>query len=53
MNGLSDTYRKAIAWGASYKVTGGYKNADGTKRFEPNTVCTRGHIMFFLYKLKK
>ena len=53
MNGLSDTYRKAITWGASNKITGGYTNDDGSKRFEPDTVCWRGHIVFFLWKLDR
>ena len=47
------TYKNAITWGASYGITGGYKNDDGTKRFEPDTVCWRGHIIFFLYKADK
>ena len=45
------TYKKAIKWGASYSITGGMKNDDGTKRFEPDTTCSRGHIIVFLYKL--
>ena len=46
------TFQKAIKWGASYKITNGYDNGNGTRRFEPDAYCTRGHIMFFLYKAR-
>ena len=52
MEGLSAAYVRAIRWGASCKITGGYTNEDGTKRFEPDTNCTRGHIVTFLYRAK-
>ena len=45
------TQRKAIMWGAENRITGGYKNADGTRSFRPGETCTRGHVMHFLYKM--
>ncbi len=45
------TQQKAIMWGAKNGITGGTRNADGTKSFRPKDPCTRGHIMHFLYKM--
>ncbi len=45
------TQQKAILWGAEKGITGGTKNADGTKSFRPFDTCSRGHIMHFLYKM--
>ena len=45
------TQQKAILWGAEKGITGGTKNADGSRSFRPFDTCTRGHIMHFLYKM--
>ena len=39
-------YAKAIAWAVNRGITKGY--SDGT--FGINTICTRGHIMMFLWR---
>ena len=41
-------FYKAILWAAEQGITTGYE--DGS--FRPNTICTRGHIVTFLYRAK-
>jgi tRNA (adenine22-N1)-methyltransferase len=41
-------FYKAILWAAEQGVTTGYE--DGS--FRPNSICTRGHIVTFLYRAK-
>lgn len=44
----SADYAKAVSWAVEKGVTNG-SNADGTT-FSPDQVCTRGHIVTFLYR---
>ena len=41
-------FYKAILWAAEQGITTGYE--DGS--FRPNSICTRGHIVTFLYRAK-
>ena len=39
-------YGQAVAWAVENEVTNGM----GNNKFEPDTTCTRGHIVTFLYR---
>lgn len=41
-------YAGAVSWAVEKGITGG-SNAEGTK-FSPDDICTRGHIVTFLYR---
>lgn len=43
---VPDYYAKAVAWAAEKGVTSGVT----ATTFEPNTICTRGQIVTFLYR---
>ena len=43
---VNDYYGKAVLWAVENEVTNGM----GDNKFEPNTTCTRGHIVTFLYR---
>jgi len=46
INGLNASYKAAIDWAAEKGITTGY--ADGS--FRPNAVCTRAHVVTFIYR---
>lgn len=44
----SDYFYKAVSWAQENGIVGGY--SDGT--FRPKNVCTRGHVVTFLYRMR-
>ena len=44
-----DWYYKAVLWAAENGIASGYEEADGTYTFRPNAVCTRAHVVQFLW----
>ncbi len=47
----SADYMKAVLWGVDQGITNGTgKNSADMPLFSPDTVCTRGHIITFLYR---
>lgn len=46
LGGLNADFTAAIKWAAAKNITTGY--ADGT--FRPHAVCTRAHVVTFLYR---
>lgn len=45
-HGMNTDYTSAVSWAASNGITTGY--VDGS--FRPYSICTRGHIVTFLYR---
>ena len=45
-------YYKAMLWAVENDITTGMKDKNGnpTGKFEPNTICTRGQVVTFLYR---
>ena len=44
-------YLNAVLWGVDQGITNGTGvNGAGLPLFSPDTVCTRGHIITFLYR---
>lgn len=49
-SGLIKNYRTAITWAAENDIATGYKQPDGTYKFYPNNMCTRAHVVTFIWR---
>lgn len=49
-SGLIKNYRTAIAWAAENDIASGYRQPDGTYKFYPNNMCTRAHVVTFIWR---
>ena len=49
-SGLIKNYRTAISWAAEKGIASGYPQSDGTVKFYPNNMCTRAHVVTFIWR---
>ena len=51
-SGLIKNYRTAITWASDNGIAAGYPQSDGTYKFYPNNMCTRAHVVTFIWRAK-